>query len=195
MRREIVGVDADDVLAHHAPAFIEFSNEHYGTDLKLEDYRHDWAEMWDIERPTIMKRARHFHEKQAHTFAPFSEAEETLISIKEKRDLVVVTARPDHLIPVTHEWMDQHYGGIFSEVHFVPIWEVGNEVTKADVCKQMGVDYLLDDMPKHCNLAAEVGVKALLFGGYSWNAAAELHPQVELVDSWKAVREYFDERD
>ena len=94
----------------------------------------------------------------------------------------------------TYEWVKKYFPGVFEGVHFVPIWETNNKVTKAEICQQIGADYLIDDLPRHCNLAAEVGIKALLFGDYSWNRNEEITEGVTRVKDWPAVVEYFDEK-
>lgn len=194
MVKQKIAIDVDDVLAQHIPAFIEFSNKNYGTSLEIEDYVGHWAELWNIEWAEIEKRAQRFHHEKAHSFEKFTEADEVLFSLKKEYELVVVTARPSYLIPATHKWLDEFYRGIFSETHFVPIWEPGNKLTKADICKQIGADYLIDDLVRHCNVAAEGGVTALLFGNYNRSKSEHTHPDVVPVKDWKSVGEYFAKR-
>jgi hypothetical protein len=52
----------------------------------------------------------------------------------------------------------------------------------------------IDDQPKHCVAAADIGIKALLFGEYSWNRTDTLPVGVARVKDWVAVLQYFDEQ-
>jgi 5'(3')-deoxyribonucleotidase len=103
----------------------------------------------------------------------------------------IVTARRAHLIDTTREWLANYFPGYFKDIHFVPIWEPGNTITKADICKQIEADYLIDDLPKHCNVAADGGIKAILFGDYSWNKNENLHSGVVKCKDWDSVLSLF----
>ncbi len=192
MKRVTIAVDVDDVLAAHVPAFIAFSNEYYGTNLTVEDYTEHWADIWHVERDEIERRASEFHVPETLLrFQKDNSADVVLSTLAKNYDLAIVTARREHTLNATHEWLDTHFYGVFKEVHFVPIWEPNNTVTKADICKNIGASYLIDDLARHCNLAAENGIKSLLFGDYSWNRKEELIPGVTRVKDWPAVLEYF----
>lgn len=189
--RQTIGVDIDDVIAAHIPAFIAFSNERLGTNLTVDQYNNDWLTLWNLDYDVMLERAGEFHRETVANYDRIEGADAVLKKLANKYRLVIVTARPKYNIDATHEWVSKYYRGIFDETHFVPIWEPGNTITKADICKQIGADYLIDDLPHHCNLAAEVGVKALLFGNYTWSADQTVHPDVVRVANWKAVGEYF----
>ncbi|HLA48993.1 MAG TPA: hypothetical protein VJY84_00415, partial [Candidatus Saccharimonadales bacterium] len=62
---------------------------------------------------------------------------------------------------------------------------------KAEVCREIGADYLVDDQPKHCLAAADAGITALLFGDYKWTRVNNLPKNVIKVRNWPAVLEYF----
>lgn len=66
--------------------------------------------------------------------------------------------------------------------------------TKAQMCKDLGVAYLIDDQSRHCLGASEIGVTALLFGDYAWNHVEKMPDNVQQVRDWNAVIQYFDEQ-
>lgn len=193
MTKPTIAVDLDDVLALHAAAFVQFSNERYGTNLTPDEYDDEWTKLWgEMSWEEIEHRAAIFHTPEATlAYAKIDEAEEVLAHLKQRFRLVIVTARPKNLIVTTHQWLAVHHADVFEEVHFVPIWEPDNSITKADICKQIGATYLIDDVVKHCNIAAEGGVVALLFGNYRWNQKA-VDSRVVKVHNWQEVKEYFD---
>lgn len=195
MKKATIGVDVDDVLADHAAAFIAFSNEYYGTNLTRETYTEKWLEFWPVDWDEIMRRAGEFHTPETTAaYAVLSGAQEALQALSKSYNLVVVTARTKTIVQTTHDWLGKHFEGVFSDVHFVPIWEENNTVTKADICKEIGADYLIDDVVRHCNIAAKGGITPLLFGNYVWNRSETVEPNVVRVADWNAVLEYFDER-
>lgn len=188
----IIAIDVDDVIAAHAEAFVAFSNRYYGTNLTIEDYEDRWELIWNVDRGEIERRAREFHAPESvQRYRRIQQADKTLERLSQDYELVVVTARPKQLIEPTYTWLEEHFVGVFNAVHFVPIWEPDNKVTKADICNKIGAVYLIDDVPHHCNIAAEGGIKALLFGDYNWNRKEPIKPGVTRVSDWLAVQEYF----
>ena len=192
MAKQSVAIDLDDVLAAHAEAFVQFSNELYKTNLTVGDYHDHWSEIWRVEEEEAERRSAEFHTPGViMAFGAKDEAVDILNRLKERYELFVVTARRKKLIDVTQEWLDKEFPGVFSDVHFVPIWEPNNTVTKADISKEIGATYLIDDLVQHCNLAAESGIQALLFGDYSWNRADPLHKDVVRTKNWQSVAAFF----
>lgn len=192
IKQRTIAVDIDDVLAVQIPEFIKFSNQHYGTQLLEEEYVDNWPSVWGLPLEETLVRARKFHESRLSNFEKFEDALPVLKRLSEKYKLVIVTARQAYNMDATHEWINKHFQDVFQETHFVPIWVPNNTVSKADICQQIGADYLIDDQPKHCNVAAETGIQALLFGDYKWARHHKTHPDVVLVKDWQAVGGYFD---
>lgn len=186
-----IAVDIDDVIAAQIPNFIRHSNQEFGTNITEETYTVDWPTLWGIPLEEAILRARKFHDDEISNFEKVEEAEPVLKRLAENYKLVIVTARAAYNIEATHAWINKHFHGVFSETHFVPIWEPNNTVTKADICRQIGADYLIDDQPIHCNIAAQAGIQPLLFGGYEWAKHHDLHEMVEVVDNWRKVEAYF----
>lgn len=189
--RSTIAIDIDDVLAVQIPEFIKFSNQYYGTNLKEDEYNDDWPTVWGLPLEEALVRARRFHEARLSNFEKIEDAQPVLTRLSKKHKLVIVTARQAYNIDATHEWINKHFQNVFDETHFVPIWEPDNKISKADICRQIGANYLIDDQPKHCNLAADVGIKALLFGDYKWAKTLDIHKDVEIVDNWEKVGAYF----
>jgi 5'(3')-deoxyribonucleotidase len=195
MGRESIAIDLDDVLAAHAESFIDFSNKQYGTNLTAEDYSDHWVDIWHVDHEEIERRATEFHIPETiAALAAKKEAKEALKKLGTSYNLYIVTARRQNLIDTTKVWLEQHFPSLFKDVHFVPIWEPDNKITKADICKEIGASYLIDDLPRHCNVAAEGGLKAILFGDYGWNRNEKIAKGVIRCKDWSAVLEYFDGR-
>jgi len=197
--RPIIAVDIDDVLADHAAGFVEFSNKRWDTHLTVDDYDEHWAHMWQIDNDETEIRAKEFHESgTVGGYDHKSHALPVLDALSERFKLIIITSRRAQVEKETRAWLAERYPGIFSEVHFSGIWDTIEEgthlATKADVCRSLGVDYLIDDQVKHCVAAAECGTKSLLFGDYAWNRTAELADGVTRVKDWNMVKRYFEGR-
>lgn len=193
MKKSLIAFDLDDVLAAHVEAFIDHSNSAYGTSFEIEDYTEHWPSLWGIDEEEMERRAYEFHTHQnVLNFKVKDEAQAALSKLSSKYDLCIVTARRRHLLEITRTWVEQHFPNVFNDIHFVPIWEPGNKVTKAEICKQIGADFLVDDLARHCNVAAEGGIKTVMFGDYSWNRNDQLLPSVTRCVNWQELLDYFE---
>ncbi len=196
--KKLIAVDLDDVLASSAQNFVEYSNKRWGTRLSVEDYDEHWGEMWGIDHKQTKQRADHIYSSKIQVdIKHFDDALLVLQKLANKYKLVITTSRHRLVQKITTEWLDTYFKGIFDDVHFAGIWDQGHDadvavnLTKAELCSKIGASYLIDDHPKHCFAAAEVGVDALLFGDYRWNRSVTLPERVTRVRDWQEVARYF----
>jgi 5'(3')-deoxyribonucleotidase len=202
MSREIIAVDLDDVISSQTNVLIKFSNERYHTQLTQEDFKKPgeywgyYERLWGVSEEEGTRRFKEFlDERYPLRQLVLPVTVKAIQKLKLAYDLEVITSRSLDYQEDTIQWIKEHIPGLFLNVHFVDLWSEGSKrATKAKICQEIGAGYLIDDNAEHCNLAAEVGVKALLFGEFGWNTHQPLHPEVSRVADWQAVLEYFDER-
>lgn len=201
MNKPIIAIDIDDVLSETVEGFMAWSNETYGTSLKVSDYNEDIATMWNVDREESERRAKNFHGGGAvGQLRHINAARPVLAWLADRYELVVITSRRVISKDQTEAWLNKYFPGIFSPevINFAGIWDNADEQshnrTKGDIVKKLGASYLIDDQIKHCVASAELGIETLLFGDYTWNQADELPEGVVRVKDWLEVRKYFDER-
>lgn len=89
---------------------------------------------------------------------------------------------------VTQEWIDTYFRIVDQIVLSIDNPQTEMRVlTKAEVCKQLGADLLIDDQLRHTRDVAEVGTPVLLFGDSPSNQADSLPPNVMRVEDWPHV--------
>ena len=85
---------------------------------------------------------------------------------------------------------------MFSEVYYAGIWDThakdAHLAMKAEICREIGADYLIDDQTKHCFAAAEAGIPAILYRDYPWNRNGQLPTGVTRCRTWQDVEQYFE---
>ncbi len=197
--KPIIAIDIDDVLASSAAGFVEWSNSKYGTRLRPEDYQEHWAEMWKIDLDETFTRANEFHDENIpRAYSRVDGALEVLKELKNRFTLILITSRRVSLKQATTEWIDLHYPNIFDDCVFAGFFDADKpdlnhlKLTKATLAKSLKADYLIDDQIKHIEAAAEIGIRGLLFGEYSWNKRDNLPINVKRVKDWEEVLEYFE---
>ncbi len=195
---QTIAVDVDDVLSLSAEAFLEFSNKRWGTKLAIGDFQENFGAMWQIDDPDAAARFKIMAEEGIHgTYKSADYAETVLRRLKKHYKLVITTSRTKTIASITAEWLERHMPGIFEEIHHTGFYDSiedfykAHTATKAELCRQIGADYLIDDQPKHCIAAGELGIKSLLFGDYPWSNEVQLNDNVVRIKDWKKVGEYF----
>jgi FMN phosphatase YigB (HAD superfamily) len=193
--------DIDDVLVASAPGFVKYSNERWGHNLVADDYHEAWDLVWGVSLEEAIRRADELHiSGVVGTYAHFPEAVAVLQNLAAKYEHLAGTSRRITLRPETEALIHQGpFKDLFSAIHYLGIWDTDKPVkeqlklTKAELCKALRADYLVDDQLKHCIGAAEAGVPALLFGNYRWNQTDKPLPNgITRVADWRAVQEFFD---
>ncbi|TQD76202.1 hypothetical protein C1H46_038229 [Malus baccata] len=93
----------------------------------------------------------------------------------------------------TLQWIEQHFSGLFQEIHFGNHWALhGESRPKSEICRSLGAKVLIDDNPRYALECAEVGIRVLLFdyeNSYPWckTESIDQHPLVTKVHNWEAV--------
>jgi 5'(3')-deoxyribonucleotidase len=201
MNKPIIAVDIDEVLCLFAEGFVAFSNERWGTHLRVEDYHEHWGEVWNVDIEEVNKRNNILWKEDAPIgYRSFEDAKAVLNKLSDRYKLIVVTARPSLAESVTKAWIRKEFGNIFDDLVLVGFYDngfstTGHALTKGSVLHELKADYIIDDQPKHCLSAAEHGIQALLFGDYNWNRDVALSEGVVRCRDWRAVGEYFDGQD
>lgn len=194
----VIGVDLDDVLAKHAQGWADFQRDVCGEQISEHDFRDDWA----VALPHVPADELEVRKQKFFTQAVVGEleiiegAQEGVERLTEFGRVVVLTARRETAREPTERWITKNFGSLIDEIYCATYFDhTGTKITKpkADACLEVGVEYLIDDQPRHCLSVSEVGVQALLFGDYRWNQEPQDLPRlVTRVSNWAAVQEYFD---
>jgi len=199
VKKPIIAIDIDDVLAKSAQNFVEYSNNHWGTLLTVDDYDENWTKLWQVDNEEAGRRSQEYLGSGIlGTYEHNEDAIEVFEKLKEDFKLIVVTSRSTWLKDETTVWIKNKYPYIFTDedIYFAGIWDKGvcDEAIisdKGDFIMNLGADYIIDDQLKHCIGAARCGIKALLFGDYGWNRLEDLPSRVDRVRNWSEVLEYF----
>lgn len=194
--RNVIAVDIDDVIAAHAPAFVEYSNNIYGTSLTIDDYHDHWGRVWKVDHEEYEIRADEYHRSgYITTYGVVDGAYEVLNKLKSNYSLVILSARRQSVNQFTYDWVEKYFPSIFDDIIFAGFFDKTSnkswKMTKASHAKKIRAEYLIDDQLKHCEAAAKQGIKSLLFGNYPWNQSNSLPSNVKRIKNWQEVLEYF----
>lgn len=197
--KKTIAVDIDDVISAQNENMRLYANKKYGHSHTLEDYLAEgsywgyWGGVWGVSDEEQERRVQEYnHSGQLGRQAVVPGAVTAIKKLKERFNLIIITSRSDEHFEETHQWLAKHFKSAFQHVHFASVWDNGEKTSKANICRAVGAGYLIDDNAEHCNLAAEAGIKPLLFGIYGWNRTEPMHKNVTRVKDWQEVLGYFD---
>ena len=151
--------------------------------------------MWKCSQEESNRRVHEFFESEhfATGIPPVPGAREALARLGADHELVVVTSRQFVIKEPTIAWVDQHFPGIFSELHFGNHFALeGPSKPKSELCRELGAEVLIDDNPVYALECARAGIDVLLFDwalGYPWSKTPDgpTHPRITRVEDWAAV--------
>jgi len=197
MPKKTIAIDIDDVIAAESASIIKFSNNRWGHNLTIDDYDENWQEMWGVEYDELLRRAEILHRPGVQTsYELIDGVHEALHKLAGSYNVVALTSRRSSVKDETVEWLEKVFKGVFSDFYFTGFWDDtkpgGHLLTKGELARDLKVDYLIDDQPKHCLSAAEHGVKTVLFGDYKIGRDLKLPAGVVRARNWQEVLEYFD---
>lgn len=195
--KKVIAVDIDDVIVSESRSIIEYSNKHWGHNLDFDDYDENWQAMWGVDHDELLARAAELHRPGMQTSYPLKHgSKKSLTQLKKKYKLVALTSRRKVVQEETVEWINQILPGVFEKIYFTGFWDTGKPgghlLTKGDLAKDLKVDYLIDDQPKHCISADELGIRSILFGDHRVQREFCGSKTIVLCKNWQAVLEFFD---
>lgn len=188
MNYRTIAIDCDDVLVDTAASVINHYNKTYNTDLTIgETYSNDPARWGVNDRQTATDRVDAFMQSEEYlNVPPFKEAIAAIKQLSKHYSLHVVTGRPELLEGYTHEFLGTYFPGLFQSVTFTGLF-TAKPRSKADVCKEIDADLLIDDHIAHATVVAKAGIDVLLFGDYPWSKVEQLPDNVQRVKGWGEI--------
>lgn len=197
MKKLLISVDIDDVLADSTEHLRLLVNERTGHDLSAEQYKvrgEYWGYYEKVWRDAGIDHLINFNalnnemvEDQSHVEA-MDEAHEVLSGLKEKYDFVLVTSRDVSWKIATQSWIEQRFSGIFDGLYFTGNRHADDHRTKGELCADLGVDIHIDDNVSHCRTVIDQNIRTILFGEYGWQFdvdGSQIHCR-----TWRDVGEY-----
>jgi uncharacterized HAD superfamily protein len=187
-----IGIDFDDVVADSLTAIIRMHNEQYGTNLKPADFvSYKFEEIWGGTREEAIKKVdQFFATDQLKEISPMAGSIKAIEALKELgHDLYIITGRSSNDIAQTERWIKYHFSNIFNGVHFANFFTLDKNsiaLKKIDICKDLGIELMIDDnLPTALECAAG-GIKVFLFDQV-WNVHEALPAGITRVHSWDEI--------
>ncbi len=193
MAKAKIALDIDDVTADSTESLRLLVNERMGVSLTREDYlvssgHADYYEyVWEKNGLKDINYAAFEAEMEVdQSHVPLMDGvKEAMVTLSKTYDIVFITARDVAWEKATREWFARHFDGDV-ELYFSEGYTNVGRMTKGQICKAVGAQWLIDDVPKHCQSALDEGVRAILFGTYGWHG--DVPEGVIRCKDWQEVK-------
>ena len=185
-----IGVDLDEVLVKFSEGTFNYYNSIHGTDYnnsQLKDYCL-WK-VWGGTKDDAIELVYDFYDSDLFDKIEAVEgAIEGINHLAQKHELSLITGRQFDFTEKTMKCIDKYFPGKFSEIYFMNDYskDGGKSRKKSDVCVELGVDLLIEDVTSYTEGCNEKGIEVMLLN-YPWNQ--EYVPGAIRVDSWKEIIE------
>ncbi len=193
----LIAVDIDETIIKFIPYFLKWHNIKYGTAVKSIDLDNfDMSEKLECPSGAYVDRIFEFYDTRImKKLSPIEGAVESMDYLSEKHKIIAITARSKQLEQITQNSIDKYFRNSIENLYLTGEWIENNNNSKAKICKEYGVDILIDDRPKYCCDAIDVGTKSILFnlkGNYGWGDQTINMENLYHSTSWKETIETID---
>ncbi len=192
-----IGVDNDDVLFEFIPGLLNFLNGAFGTKRRLRDVTdYKLWNLWSVSQEYILRLVNDYYfTEQFRDLKPIEGAMEGLETLLSRGHTIsVISSRPDLLETLTRQAIEKYFPGMVEDVFCLSTYDIvgGKKRSKAEVCKELGAEVMIDDALQHVKDCARNDIRAMLFdynGTYPWNKDEEISG-VRRVRDWREVVNY-----
>jgi 5'(3')-deoxyribonucleotidase len=185
-----IAIDFDDVLAASLEQFIAFYNNKFSKDISLDTFKgytlHESIGMPEAEETELMNeyvKSSYFKEMK-----PKGGAQKVIERLQKKHTLVVVTSRSEADDKKNKVWLKKYFP-FLKEIHYTRDASGKLYRTKADVCKDIHADILLEDNAHYAQDCIDAGIPVVLFD-YPYNRNLK-GKNVHRVKDWDDVLRFF----
>jgi uncharacterized protein len=182
-----IGIDMDEVIANQMQKLCEFYNLKKGKLYSEKDFHtYNWWEVWGISREEAENIDKEFKNSELfNKIEPVEGAIDTITLLSKTNKLFIITSRPEKITEKTKEWVLRYLGGNIDIIHSGDFW--GKKKSKLEICRELGVELMIEDHIKYSKECAENGVKVILIDK-PWNKDLN-HDNITRVKSWKEILE------
>ena len=185
-----IGIDMDAVVADMMTPLIDFCNIKYNTKTKLSDHNTYAIEtIWNCTEEEAIERCFEFFRSDSmNLIKPIKGAIEGVELLSNSHELHIITSRPDFINENTNKWIEKHFPNKFKTINQTNQFSKKGSLKrkKSDICKELGVDLMIEDHLEYALDCASLNIKILLMD-MPWNQTNILPKNIVRVYSWNEI--------
>lgn len=189
MEKKKIGIDLDDVVFEFVKFLIAKYKNKFGKKILFEDFvSYHFAEVWHLNLSETIDFFKKIMTKESTENLELCEfAKESIFDLSSKYEIYFITSR---IFPEgTLESLNKHFSDISFELIFSSNpYAKTNGKTKGQICKELEIDFMIEDSKEHSEICASDGIKTFLLDK-PWNKDVEENENIIRVKNWKEILE------
>jgi uncharacterized HAD superfamily protein len=115
-------------------------------------------------------------------------AKDSISELSKDYEIFFISSRVDARNG-TLESLNKHFSDVDFKMYFSSNPYYGNEgKTKGELCKELKIDFMVEDDVRHSEVCAKEGIKVFLLDK-PWNQNCVEHENIVRVKNWKEIQE------
>lgn len=183
-----IGIDIDEIIVEFAKGYLGLYNKKHSRNIKFEDlFTYSLWKPLGISKKEAFELAEEYYSSHLFDNLELVEgAEEGIKELNVDHKLVFITSRPDHIKEKTEVFFKKIFPNLNLEVVYSSnSYLETNGKTKSEICKNQGVDVLIEDDIDYALDCADNGIRLILLDK-PWNKKEE-HSNIIRVKNWNEI--------
>jgi len=184
-----IGIDIDEIVTEFVKGYLKVYNKKHGRDARYDKiFSYNLWEPLNISREEAIILADEFYDSQHFQEIELVEgAIEAINKLGKENEIFFITSRPGHIKDKTREFIMKHFSQIKSEIiHSGDFWGGLGSRTKAQICSELKLDFMIEDNKLYSQEIANSGIKVFLMDK-PWNIGVEESNNLVRVKNWEEV--------
>lgn len=185
-----IGVDIDEVIVNQLEQVIAFYYSKTGKYVPLDNFfSYNWWEVWGVSKDEAIKIDKDF--KASSYFENLSlieGAREAILKLSLSHEVFFITSRSLLFKDKTENFIKKNFPNNQFEIIFSSDFHIENPgKTKSDLCKELNLNFLIEDNSEYALQSAKEGIKVFLLNK-PWNKGVS-HKNLFRVKDWGEILE------
>ena len=184
-----IGIDIDEVMVQTIVGLLEYIKNKRNADFSFEevtDY-HLWnTKIHETKEESVYEFEEYMKSSLFENPLFVDGAKEAVIKLNEKYRIYFITARPLIFQNKTIDFFERHFPN--NNFEFIFSGGVHEGKSKGEICKELGIDIMIEDNHAYLLGCVEKGVKGFLLEK-PWNKEREEHERIICVKDWNELLE------
>jgi uncharacterized HAD superfamily protein len=180
-----IGIDLDDVVFEFVKELIKEIKSKYNIEINFEEvYSYYFPDVFGVSLEQIIEILN----KLDNTKLKLCEKSKDCINkLSKNHKVYFITSRVKR--EGTLDSLNQHFSGLDFDLFFSSNYHVKTfEKTKGELCKELDINFMIEDDEKHCISCSEKGIKSFLLDKpWNKNFDESKYENITRVNNWNEI--------
>lgn len=192
-----IGIDLDEVVNEFAKIFLEYYNQKNKTHYQFKDMTNPlfWNHL-GLSSEAFFEEFKNFeNEYKIGEYPLIKDSKISIHKLAKENEIFFITSRSESKRAETLRFLKRHFGKIKFKLTIASNRVNANKgMTKAQICKDLGISIIIDDGPFMAEQCAKEGIFVLLFDNpWNKNKLENKYDNIRRVKNWKEIVKAIDE--